>query len=216
MEYPKELYYTEKSSDAEYSPVPPGSIEVERFINGKPFWRKDLAPTDKPKAMVLADWTALDWSEDKINAVIARISDMMDQGFVFYIQDGEKVKPLNKKTLSRLKGVTTRAGMSIPMDPDQLVSTTVDQHPSLSAEKIHIVDEHSIDGLLEDPPTLKRERGWPAKSITRLKSKPELMNALIQKVKPPVTYILYDQYPVSSISPEAKLNIEELFSLMQN
>ena len=212
MPYPQELYYTETSSEADYSYTSQGVLEVPRLINGKPYWKKDLSSVTKTKSLILADWTALEWSEEKIEAVIAKISKMMSDGFVFYIQDGERIKPLKKEALSSVREMRVRQGMSIPMMPEALLATTVKQYPKLSPDKVHVLDDYKLDGLLVDTPTLQRERGWPISSLKRLASKKELMSDLIKVVKPPVTHMIYKQFPVSDDEKEIKL--DEYFPYM--
>jgi hypothetical protein len=209
MTYPQEFYYTEKSSESDYSYTPQGTIEVTRLINGKSYWKKDLAAVTKTKTIILADWTAVDWPEDKITAVIVKINKMITDGFVVYMQDGEKIRPLKKTELFRLNTFSFRQRMSPPISKEALVARTVKQNPKLSPSKIEVLDEYSIEGLLEESPGIQRERGWPVYSLRRLGSKTELMKSLILAVKPPVTYFQYKKFPVDI--DEQELRLEEYF-----
>ena len=186
--YPAEFYYTEKSSAAEYSYVAQGTLDVSRLINGKAFWKKDLAHINKPKAILLADWTAKEWSDKKVRSVSAKIRKMMGEGFVFYIQNGEQVEPLMEKDLFKLNNSDYRLQL-VPVNLERLINTAVQQDPKLlSPSKIYLLDDYRLDNLLEDFPAEPRERVWPLKTVERNLSNPEFFSFL-QKANPLLRFI---------------------------
>ena len=66
MKYPSELHYFESQSKEVFSRTPNGMLHIDKLIEGKPCWLSPALPRiEKPKSLVLADWTAAYWSPKK-------------------------------------------------------------------------------------------------------------------------------------------------------
>ena len=150
MTLPARFYYTKTSSEPPCSRTPQGTLVVEKLINGRPCWKKLSAGSEEPKSLILADWTAGNWSEDKIKAVISKMSELIDKGFTVYIWQGDRAELLTKKSLELLNNKMVRRAMA-PVAPETLISSASAEHPQqLTKANIEIIDDYSVDGLIQN------------------------------------------------------------------
>lgn len=162
MPFPGIYYYQEKESDVRYGPNPPGTIDVPRFISSKPCWRKPgLEAEEKQKTILLYDWAAHEWSNDKLLRVRDHLRKLIEANFPVYLYlDNEFVKltDSNLYLLSMVrdqeisgeipdtKQIMEKASVQLKVPKDQLFCLG---HPILNALYDHgVVDrEYAIDLL---------------------------------------------------------------------
>jgi MoxR-like ATPase len=206
MPYPDYFYHKEKSSESQYSTTPQGTLDVGRLINGRPYWKKLSAATEKPKSLILADWTADKWSEEKIKAVIAQMRQLIADGFTVYIWQGEEVLQLTQKSLDLLNDTNFRRRM-IPVSTEQLIKATSAQHPKLTKSNTVIIDDYTLDSLTHQNKTTNirslelTNLTTNAQAFYRKRKDPELSRfnindlcSLLKKMVPPLTKIVQNEF----------------------
>ena len=102
MPYPEKFYYNQKQSEPLYGSSEPGTLDVNRMLHGLPPFKKPiLASQRQPKTLVLADWTAANWSTEKIEKVIQAVTTGIEDGFSIYVYSNSEKKLilLNKENV---------------------------------------------------------------------------------------------------------------------
>ncbi|OGT26675.1 MAG: hypothetical protein A3I77_07590 [Gammaproteobacteria bacterium RIFCSPLOWO2_02_FULL_42_14] len=155
MPVPKRFYYTETRSGKRYKSDPAGTsgiVDLDRLRQGLPAW-EDHQPirVTLPGKLILADWTAQTWSYAKTKAVIARLSQLMQDGFEIYIwqSDGngfDQVTRLNELHLTDLFDRKTR--YKITLTDEAVVLDTASK--KLPCSTLCLLDDYGISQLLQD------------------------------------------------------------------
>lgn len=198
-----EFYYLNKHESSQYSQKPPGYLSVERLIKNQPPWKKySLAKKPKPKALILTDWTAEGWSEDKLAAVKSIFNQLIDDGFPLYVWQNREIIALSKETLHVLDNPMCRQQIS-PVASSVLVEEALKQH-QLTRDKIHSLDDYWIDALLnvED---INPERTLSVATFNSSTHKESDIISLLRQSRPPLTQIIHDEYSVKSHKNTLKL-----------
>lgn len=97
------LYYQKKVGENEYSYIPQGILNVTRLLQGKPYWQKLSSSIKKQqKTLILADWTAENWSSQKTKQIVQWVSARLKDGFTIYLRQKEGLVPLMAETVNML------------------------------------------------------------------------------------------------------------------
>ena len=120
-------------------------MNVNRLIQKKACWREPNPSIGlKKKNLLLADWTAVNWSEEHLNEVIALLDRLLADDFKIYIwQDGQTI-PL--KSSRELKRPYIRKKMKITAN-ESIMDSAIHQH-NLEKDAVHVLDNHWIKSLL--------------------------------------------------------------------
>jgi len=148
--YPDVFYYKVKNTDPVYSHNPPGKINVERLIAGQPYWEKIGGEEEKPKSLILADWTAGNWSGEKIEEVKFAIRQLLKDGFSLYLWQENGAIPLNEGNLSILNDEETRNKIS-PDDHDDVIAYTKNQY-GLAKDQMFVMDDYWLQAVTDQTP----------------------------------------------------------------
>lgn len=165
--YPSIFFYQNKRTDAQYSYTPIGHPDINRLIKHQPYWRTN-APTEelKKKSLILADWSADSWSDEKIAAVQLNLSKLIDDGFEIYIWKNGTIEALTQETLTTLGNPSVLRSI-FPHFHHDIIAEAVEKK-KLVKDRIHILDDYQINCLLQplksespreiDSPQLKNQR----------------------------------------------------------
>ena len=186
---PKKYYYYEKQSAPVYGNTPSRRFSVERCIAGKPYW---LQPKDKSvtkqKTLVLADWTAANWTPEKIEAVQSRMTELIKAGFTIYAWQGEHFQPVTLDSLYLLSYKSFREKMHLDY-PATINDALIKQH-NVTKDQIHILDDYGVQCLLsqnenqervldpQDLIALRKQNVAPRDACEILKSANPKINAI--------------------------------------
>lgn len=213
MRFNDAFYYIEKQDGKIYGSTPPGQISIDRILHSKPdYWEKpSLEKLQKPKSLVLADWTAKNWFSDKTDAVIARMEQLIDEGFTIYIWQDGVIEPLTKEKLPQLHRENVREKMTPELA--SVITLAASQQQEINKEHIHVLDDYWVDQCLSADPTLTPSRGVYfssfntktyegyyrcfSRSITFTLSDKAL--SVLEDASPPVEEIVVDEFYVESI-----------------
>jgi hypothetical protein len=155
MIFPIEFYVNEAQSRVEYTRTFTGNLDVNRVISGEPCWVMPLLPlVQKPKKLVLADWTAAYWSRDKITAVRGALNTLLERGFSLYIWQSGQVEPLTKDNFDAYLELEYRRKIT-PAHAEDVLLATIEQHP-ISRAQLHVVDDYWLQNLLNQDFTAPR------------------------------------------------------------
>ncbi len=82
-----ELKYTEKSTAPCYTSSQTGQINFSRLVHGySDYWESPSSTiVHKKKTLILADWSAADWSDEEEQAFFLLFSYLLQQEFVVYV-----------------------------------------------------------------------------------------------------------------------------------
>mgnify|MGYP000644408870 CR=1 FL=1 len=59
MTLPAEFFYQDAQTKEHCTEVPSGTIAIDQFLLSKPYWvSATLARDNKPKKLIISDWTA--------------------------------------------------------------------------------------------------------------------------------------------------------------
>jgi len=231
MRFNDAFYYTEKQEGKIYGSAAPGKISIDRLLQSKPdYWEKpSLEKLQKPKSLILADWTAKNWFSDKIDAVIARMEQLIEEGFTIYIWQDGVIEPLTKEKLSSLHREDIREKMTPELS--SVITLAASQQQEINKEHIHVLDDYWVDQCLgPDPTTTPPRRVYVSSFNTRIYidyfrhlsrkvefTKSNKIISILQNVTPPVEEIAFDEYSRASILalsdfekifPEAKIHLQ--------
>ncbi|NBR07848.1 MAG: hypothetical protein EBT92_19085, partial [Planctomycetes bacterium] len=147
MRYPDEFYFSEAQGQEIYTRTPTGNLSVEKLIESKPCWRAPaLARIEKPKSLILADWTAAYWSSEKIDGVKKILAELLAQGFSIYIWQNSQVTAMNPELLPTLLGKFDKR-----ITPGQEIIKAAVMQNKLTSDQIQLIDDYWIDHLLSGP-----------------------------------------------------------------
>ena len=114
MRYTHQFYYKQTQSTIHYTRTPTGSLAINALVEGKPCWVAPTSPSvEEPKSLILADWTASDWSLEKTLSVQYKLTELMNEGWAIYLWQNGSVNLMNKQSLSSLHDSNIRQAMTL-------------------------------------------------------------------------------------------------------
>ena len=203
MVYYPELYFLDKHEASQYSQKPPGHLKVDRLIRDQASWKKSgLSSARKQKSLILADWTAAQWSTEKIEDVKKLLSKLLDDGFPIFLWHDDQVEELTKNSLNSFN--KTLCSKIKPNYPNVITDAAVkNKQHRLTKNQIHILDDYWINLLLSDigelPIRLSDIEELPIRelSIEKLRKYPhgrKLVLSILQQATPPLSSIVHEEY----------------------
>lgn len=150
MKYPSEFYQLTSKSQLSYTRAPTGIIDVQRLIQAKAPWILPSTRVLQPKKLIFADWTAINWFFDKLNAVQSALLELIDEGFSLYLfQDiaGHlNLLPLSRESINSLTEVELRYKVTACF-PSVLINMAIKQL-RVSRDELLILDDYQVNRLL--------------------------------------------------------------------
>lgn len=146
----EQFYYQDQQSEKLYTNKPPGTLDVGRFIKGQPCWANPgVALERKKKTLIIADWTAEQWSREEMFGALSHARILIHTGFTLYIYSNGVLKPLTLDNISDLSSPIIRHPMC-PTFPEAIFQTAA-KELGLPKDKIQIVDGFAFKALQEHP-----------------------------------------------------------------
>src|SRR3990167_1524589 len=143
----EKLYYYETSSTIQYTSTINGDPVISQLAEGKPYWVSLTPPKNKKKkSLVLADWTAPTWSEDKLKQVQKTLSDLIEDGFAIYSWQNGRVIPINKNHLLTMTFINY---MTIASEQEVANAAIAQKENKLTKEQVLVIDNHSLNLLIK-------------------------------------------------------------------
>ncbi|MFC3909699.1 hypothetical protein ACFORL_11525 [Legionella dresdenensis] len=144
-----DLYLREKTSEQKYSATPQGSIDINRLLRGLPYWRNNTLEVNlKPKTLVLADWRAANWAEEKREKIKSLIRALLEKQFPIYIWQDSRLLQLSTDNIELLDDPQIRKNITPVKNEDILKKTAADY--KLGHDQVHIVNDYWLDSLLDE------------------------------------------------------------------
>ncbi|MFC3909354.1 hypothetical protein ACFORL_09755 [Legionella dresdenensis] len=196
------LYLKEKTSKLKYSATPKGSIDIDRLLRGLSYWRTNSPATKlKPKALVLADWRAGSWSEDKIEKTKHLVKILLEKQFPIYIWQGSHLLKITTDNIDLLDDKRIRKNITPDQNKDIIKKTAADY--KLGHDQVHIINDYWLDYLLEEQDDPAKHNldvqdvlnHNPPKEYSRFKTDlSKNLAAVLPASIPPVTTIIHSQF----------------------
>ena len=194
MIYSDEFYYEEEESSYVYTDKPSGNLSVSRFLQGqKKYWGSLSSQERKPKRkrLILADWTARSWSQNKIMDVKGSLSELMSDGFSIDLWSEDHLVPLTEDTLDLLDSSGQRYNI-LPEQKDKMMEVALhDKH--LSSNTVHVLDDYWVDYLVSSN-DLKNRVICISYFLKYPKEKQNDLIEILENSIPPLGLIINDVY----------------------
>lgn len=196
MPNPGFLFYTDKNEASQYSHTPPGHLKVPRMLQNKSPWKKyGLSSEQKPRSLILADWTANQWSENKKNLVLEQIIKLLDDGFSIYLWQNGSCQRLGLDNVWDLDKFAVRKQMT--PEYQEVIFKIAYEQLGLSHNQIQILDDYWLNVLLnQEGPIVSRSL-----SIKALLSNIDLTDkilAIVEQSTPPLKVIIADEFSIGA------------------
>jgi Fe-S cluster assembly iron-binding protein IscA len=218
MKNSSRFYYSETQSTTQHTKRPSGMLDVNKLMSGEQAcW---ISPTllreQKQKKLILADWTASAWSQEKLAHVKNAMKTLVDEGFSIYIWQNGEVIPLDKYHLSTLEERFESMTMAFTED---IANAAVTQH-KLTYDQVQVIDDYWLNYILNDHDVLEPR-------VLRTSELPELtprmaknLVCILSASTPRLEKIVDDHFCEKShknvsqlISAEIKADIEQHYTM---
>ncbi|MGQ3887741.1 AAA family ATPase [Legionella sp. CNM-1927-20] len=183
----RSFYFSETLIKEVYQDSPTGNIEVNELIKQKPYW---ISPTEqkRPKKLILADWSARNWSEEKIMTVIEKLTHLIDNGFSIEIWQNGKLVTLTKDNIASLREESVRYAIT-PAFPEEIRAN----NKLYNQENTLILDNYWISYLLNKS-HLTSARGLKVSDYISLSEKEQAKVIAILQANSPFTHLIHDVF----------------------
>lgn len=186
------FHYQVKGTEAQYSYTPQGEISVERLIRNQAYWKlTNVSGQLQNKTLFLADWTAYNWPDEKVEGVITKLQDLITAGFVIYIYLDNELVPLTNEIFQTFAYAFIRERIN-PISNDQLIAKVVSEL-SLTKDQILVLDDYLIKGLL-DPNILIQDRQLDSSALINTNKKLTDLIDFINKCNPPFKTLVHSEF----------------------
>lgn len=192
------LYYFNKQEKSLYSNRPQGILDINRLIKNLPPWKKDLfSKLLKKKSLIIADWTAFSWSEEKICQVEKLLSELLTEGFPLYLWQNGHIRPLTKEFITRLRGEDIRKDITLEY-PDNISHKAITEH-HLTKDQVSVLNDYWIDFLLSGDTELP-PRSIDTDMIDKYLSYPKhhipggKFYSILKQLSPPLKKIIHTKF----------------------
>lgn len=147
--FPSGFYYAEKESESVYGVNPPGELNVTRFVNDQPCWRKQVVQsTSKKKSLVIYDWGSPSWSPDKQLKMRDYVTELLAAEFPVYVYVGDEFVKLDKDNLYLLSSLVSNKNASEITDNEALKRQAVNQL-KLQKNQIYVLDHQQLNSIYD-------------------------------------------------------------------
>ena len=203
MPYPNEFYYSESHSNVSYGETPTGNLDVGRLIHGQPYWISPSLPREpKQKKLILADFSAFSWTEDKIKKVQVELKRLMDEGFAIYYWQGKEVISLKQDMLAGFFANGTFATINSAY-PDEIIHAAVTQQ-RLIHDEIFILDDYWLRRIInvnlveEERSLIGSDLGYSDFRHSEGKEEIAKIIDILTKSTPKLTQIIHNNFSSST------------------
>ncbi|RUR15054.1 hypothetical protein ELY21_15140, partial [Legionella sp. km535] len=146
MNIPAEFYYMLSQTKPAYTHTPTDVLDINRLIQSKAAWELPASMGQKPKKLILSDWTAEHWSCHKITLVQESLLQLLKQGFSLYILQLGQVYPLLLDDIKNLDRKDTRFHIRIEQ-PKDIFKRATEQH-RISKDETLLLDDYWVQRLI--------------------------------------------------------------------
>ncbi len=221
MQYPSSFYFNSKQPEVSLTNQPSGILDVSRLIqNKKPFKNDILINVQKPKTLILANWTTEYWSHEKIYKVQKILAQLINDGFSLYVwqnilepfssnlikrmddswhddlpDDRSLQGELYKLTEDELISFFTRRLKWLTPVPSNKIKQVAASQCQLSPDKILILDNYWMDVLLNDKASSQPHQLYLSELHGPHDKLLHVLNIIIHESTPPLESIIYDEFP---------------------
>ncbi len=203
MHYPQHFILSSKSNEQHYSSQGPGDFSVSRLVAGQSrYWKSSkLLATEEKKILFLSDWTSLVWSQERHLEVQAILRYLINESFIIYVWQHDKLERLTLKTIQWLPPMPWVA----PDVWEERASTL-----SIPKHKLLILDDYWLSALI-DPSVLSRPRSIKASIVmdywcsclssrgTTASDTQDVLQKLLLKNEPKIEIIIQDEFFICSL-----------------
>ncbi|KTD43785.1 AAA family ATPase [Legionella oakridgensis] len=190
-------FYLRVKNSPHYRKSAPGDFIVERALKNKPYWRTPtMSQQQKKKKLILADWTALGWSDKKITEIRTSLEQLMHEGFSLYLWQNGAIVPLQQEQLALLEYSDVRQWMT-PTYPDELMQAAMTQQ-AIPRDEVQILDDHWLRYATNnlDENTL---HFLNVSDFAKLPEKERLkVLDILRHTHPPLAYIVHDEFSIKA------------------
>lgn len=191
--YPKELFYEVTTSHTQYQQEATSSLSIDRLLKGNnAYWvSPSLHKAPKKKKLILADWSANSWTQEKLGAVQKKIQQLTDDGFDIDLSQNDKLIPLSSKNIHLLNKRFARYAIT-PQTPEEIQVLT-----GISLEKFLILDDYWVKQLLSG----KEQMEPRVLSSYEFHSTRHIVNHYLSQAQPTIELIANDYFKGTSDTP---------------
>ncbi len=150
MRYPKKFYYTDRQNSIVYrrQPTPSLKFDINRMLKGLPCWIDDSSTSkEKNKKLIVADWTAFSWSNDKIKRIIKELNALILEGFQVYIWQAGEILCLEPGNMEKILEDEEQRIKMLPHDLSSIREVAGTNY-KIKADELLILDDYWIYYLL--------------------------------------------------------------------
>jgi hypothetical protein len=192
------LYYTEAHSGLSLVETPTGNIDVISLMRGqRAYWIATSAlQQQKPKKLILADWSACHWSLRRLAQMQSMLSQFIKDGFSLYIWQNGRVLPL---VFEELHSLTEKRYDITAEYTDRIIEiAAADQR--LPRKQIHVLDNCWLrrflenSGFSEKGDLLLSELMEENRARSFLTAHVKSLIAIGKKAHPPLAHIVHDVF----------------------
>ncbi|KTD52732.1 hypothetical protein [Legionella quateirensis] len=197
MSIPGDFYYVLSQTKPDYTYTPTDLLDINKLIQSKAPWILPTSLIQKPKKLILNDWTAENWSHDKIKAVQQALFQLLKKGFILYIQQHEQIIPLLADDVAKLDRSEIRSAIRLAHPKDISIKATT-QH-RLTKDETFILDDYWIDRLIG-----RKEHNAP-RSLNQSdymglnQRETVLLKEFLEQLNPPLELLILDEFSDDSV-----------------
>lgn len=192
---PKFLYFLQE--DLDYVSSYTGNPDINKMLTSSAYWKKTVLK-EKPKTLILSDWTARNWSYGKTEKVKDLMGQLLEEGFTIYIWQEGKLVPLTAESLSLIDDPKIKAKIRLAT-PEEIIAKSAEDI-RIPKEEMQILDDYYLDSLLDDKLPISRPYQISISSLT-LESEEKIQSI----VYPKNPDFIHDEYSEASNKLAAKL-----------
>ncbi|KTD52730.1 hypothetical protein [Legionella quateirensis] len=197
MSIPGDFYCLLSQTKPAYTYAPTENLDINKLIQSKAPWILPASLVQKPKKLILSDWTAKNWSYHKMYVVQDALFDLVNQGFSLYIQQYGDIVPLLIDGITNLIRPDIRAAIR-PVQSGRLITKATTQY-RMSKDETFILDDYWIDRLIGNiehnaPRTLNQSdyMGLNREEI-------RILEKSLDQLNPPLQLLIQDELSDESI-----------------
>lgn len=197
------LFYSDKNEASQYSHTPPGHLKVVRMLQGKTPWKKySLSSEQKQKTLILADWTASQWTKRKKSEAFALLNDLLAEGFSIYLWQEGRLDSLSLEKLFVLEALVVREQIT-PEFYQVIFDAAFEQH-RLSQHQIQILDDYWLNVLL-NPEGAVTSRSLSMGALLKREDEMDKILSIVEQSMPPLEVIEANEFSLRASNLLIKL-----------
>ena len=190
------LYYEETAETPSYSFKPRQHFSVEKLARGQPYWYENQGKIWKKRKLVIADWTAINWSHRKTLLFCEKISELLNQGFELYAWQDSKTIAITSDNVSEFMDPNFRKRITLEF-PDVVKNAAINEH-GLSHKETDVLDDWAVKWLLSgesEPPV----RGYDFRDRRNIPARRDKIFRILKEAEPTLDYIYDSEFSTPAI-----------------